>query len=208
MFWLTSILLFFTKLNFQNLSILMSTLYNPQMSLIPLYDMILSSLRNQGKASEPLKRNKISHQLLHCCSFDEQRSIALGILTVCDMLKSFSFYPEMDHGMRLLNLWTLFLKTVSRNRCNCFQQQSSLEKWCPGDSAPPQVIERLPASFRKVKEPWEGIDLVFLPLSLFVSHIAFQTVPRVNHSFIKVVNFVLIFCCSPAVLIFMFCRTF
>ena len=125
---LTSILLFFTKLNFQNLSILMSTLYNPQISLIPLHDMILSSLRNQGKASEPLKRNKISHQLLHYCSFDEHRSIALGILTVCDMLKSFSFYPEMDHGMRLLNLWTLFLKMLSRNRCNCFQQQSSLEK--------------------------------------------------------------------------------
>ena len=162
--------------------------------------MILSSLRNQGKASEPLKRNKISHQLLHYCSFDEHRSIALGILTVCDMLKSFSFYPEMDHGMRLLNLWTLFLIMVSRNRCNCFQQQSSLEKWCPGDSVPPQVIERLPASFRKVKEPWGGIDLVFLPLSLFVSHVAFQTVQRINHSFIKVVNFVLIFCCSPAVL--------
>ena len=39
----------------------------------------------------------------------------MGVLTICGILKSFSFYPEMGHWMSLLDLQPLSLKTISRN---------------------------------------------------------------------------------------------
>lgn len=44
----------------------------------------------------------------------------MGISTVCGMLKSFSFYPEMGHWMSLLNLWPLFLKDYFKEQTQLF----------------------------------------------------------------------------------------
>ena len=50
--------------------------------------------------------------------------------------------------------------------------------------------------------------LVFLPLSLFVSHVAFQVVLRVDHSFIEVVKFCFDFLLLSSSIFLWFCRTF
>lgn len=70
------------------------------------------------------------------CSLSEQRSIAMGKQTVCDMLTSFSFYPDVGHWMLFLNLWSLFLTTVARTRPNCPWQRRPVWRGSSGHSAP------------------------------------------------------------------------
>lgn len=77
-------------------------------------------------ASEPFFLNP-STPALCGYSFNEQRSIAMGMLAVRGPLKSVSFCPRQGHWMTLLNLCPLFLEILSRPRIQLFQRAESSE---------------------------------------------------------------------------------
>lgn len=148
------------------MSILHFFYFNVYNQPVPLMAFMISHFGMFGMWRKDFRTVFLKSKHYHL--FNEQRSIALGVLTVCDMLKSY-----LGHWMSLLNLWPLFLKLVPR----------SLERVSPHCS-PGQHGELLPAHAEKCKGKCTAVCQIFVAgCCLFVAHIAFQVVPCVSHAF-------------------------
>lgn len=178
-------LTFHHKINFLEFYFIsMSSIYNQWMFSISWNGIFFACSGSRAMALEPFLLNP-STPVLCGYSFNEQRSIAMGMLAVHGLLKSVSFCPRQGHWMTLLNLCPLFLEILSRPWIQLFQRvessESRLQQLCSVCWGGDPLV-----SFRKMKKgKRQGIHLISMPLwPLFVSQVAFQVAPRVHHTFL------------------------